>query len=151
MNTELDIATVADILNAHLGPDGWDIGALERIAEYAAGRGMCIYDHDDPSLDWNQANYEGSETLDMEHDAAEFRPPTPTTETGAHIKRIVDNMKQRSNGGWFDYTIEVRVDGEYKNAQFQEALAAALAQVNAEYDIKFEAKYNPIRFDNQPF
>jgi len=156
MSTEdYDIAVVADILNSYLEPDGWDIGALERIAEYAASRHQCIYDHDDPSMEWNQANYEGKVDLDMEHNASEFRPPTPNKETSDHINRIVDKVIEQMDAaldhGYYDYAIEFRVESA-EHEGFKSALAALVAGTRClEYDIKVTPKFNPTRFDNQPF
>jgi len=163
MTTDYDIAVVADILNANLGPDGWDIGALEHIAEYAVSRGQIIWDHDDPSMEWNQANYEGKVDPDMKYsdemiqafESLGVEPPLKTeaqvTEGTRKRDQVLEQMDTALDHGYYDYTIEFRVENA-EHEGFKYALAALVAGTRClEYDIKVTPKFNPIRFDNQPF
>lgn len=48
-----DIEVVQRILNFHLGPNGWDISAMDDIAGYLEDRGYPVDDVDDPDMPWN--------------------------------------------------------------------------------------------------
>ena len=49
-----DIEVVQRILNFNLGPDGWDISAMDDIARYLEDRGYPVADVDDPDQPWNK-------------------------------------------------------------------------------------------------
>lgn len=157
---DVDIAIVADMLNASLRPDGWDIGALENIAEYAAARGMCIYDHDDPTLEWNQANYEGKQAQDMSYDDGasgaepleEWAEEVLNKTQEEQLEQDIYDVFTSKQSGHFKWTIEVELTGLDNNVGFAKELAGLIAfNKITNYDLRMEETRNPIRLDNCPF
>lgn len=64
---------------------------------------------------------------------------------------LLEQMDCVLDYGFYDYDIKFRVEG-ISHEQFKEELAALILGTRClEYDIKITPKFNPVRFDNQPF
>lgn len=66
--------------------------------------------------------------------------------------QILSSLLCVLEGGYYDYDIKLRVNGGATNDAFRAELAQLIARTRGiEYDVKCEAKFNPVRTDNQPF
>lgn len=64
---------------------------------------------------------------------------------------LMEDLDSVLDYGFYDYDIKFRVEG-MSHEQFKEDLVALILTTRClEYDIKVTPKFNPVRFDNQPF